>query len=73
MSDKVVKSIELARELGVKPSDIVRFVETLRNVQFKKRTTNINIEPEEVEKIIEHFKKDKESEKNGGENRNCQG
>lgn len=63
MSDKVVKSIELARELGVKPSDIVRFVETLRNVQFKKRTTNINIEPEEVEKIIEHFKKDKESEK----------
>ncbi|MGC8795931.1 hypothetical protein [Thermodesulfovibrio sp.] len=51
MSDKAVRSIELAKQLGVKPSEIVKFVEKIRNVQFKKRTTNINIEPEEVDLI----------------------
>ncbi|GAB5047341.1 translation initiation factor IF-2 [Thermodesulfovibrio sp. TK110] len=63
MSDKAVRSIELARELGVKPSEIVKFVEKIRNVQFKKRTTNINIESEEVELIKQHFKKEEQPEK----------
>lgn len=65
MSDKVVRSIELAKELGVKPSEIVKFIEEVRNVQFKKRTTNIKIEPEEVEKVIQHFKKDKSEKMEG--------
>jgi len=56
MADKSITSIELARELGVKPSEIVKLVEELRKVQFKKRTTNIRIEPEEAEKIRQKFK-----------------
>ncbi len=56
MADKSITSIELARELGVKPSEIVKLVEELRRVQFKKRTTNIRIEPEEAEKIRQKFK-----------------
>ncbi len=56
MSDTAVKSIELAKEIGVKPSEIVKYVEELRNVQFKKGTTNIRIEPDEIEKIKRHFK-----------------
>ncbi|MGB9711327.1 MAG: translation initiation factor IF-2 [Thermodesulfovibrio sp.] len=63
MSDKAVRSIELAKQLGVKPSEIVKFVEKIRNVQFKKRTTNINIEPEEVDLIKQHFKEEKQPEK----------
>lgn len=56
MAEKSITSIELARELGVKPSDIVKYVEQLRNTQFRKRTTNIKIEPNEIEKIRDKFK-----------------
>jgi len=63
MSDKAITSIELARELGVKPVEIVKFIEKIRDVQFKKRTTKIKIEPEEVEKLMEHFKKESKPEK----------
>jgi len=63
MSDKVGRtSIELARELGVKPSEIVECVGEIRNIQFKKRTTNIKIEPEEVEEIIKKFQKTSQPE-----------
>ncbi|WP_297209154.1 MULTISPECIES: translation initiation factor IF-2 [Thermodesulfovibrio] len=58
MSDKALRSIELAKELGVKPLEIVKFIEKHRNVQFKKGTTNIKVEPEEVEKIREFFRKE---------------
>lgn len=61
MSDKGIRSIELAKQLGVKTSDIVKYVEKIRNIQFKKGTTNIKIEPEEIEKIIEHFKGEEET------------
>ncbi|MDI6713857.1 MAG: translation initiation factor IF-2 [Thermodesulfovibrio sp.] len=61
MSDKGIRSIELAKELGVKTSDIVKYVEKIRNTQFKKGTTNIKIEPEEIEKIREHFKGQEEN------------
>lgn len=63
MSDKAIKSIELAKELGVKPLEIVRFVEKIRNTQFKKGTTNIRIESDEVERITQHFKREIEVEK----------
>jgi len=56
MSNKGLRSIELAKELGVKPSEIVKYVEKLRDTQFKKGTTNIKIEAEEIEKIKEYFK-----------------
>ena len=63
MSNKVGRtSIELARELGVKPSEIVECVGEIRNIQFKKRTTNIKIEPEEVEEIIKKFQKTSQPE-----------
>lgn len=63
MSDKSVRSIELAKELGVKPLDIVKFIEKIRNVQFKKGTTNIKIEFEEIEKIKKHFQIEREEDK----------
>ncbi len=63
MSDKSVRSIELAKELGVKPLEIVKFIENLRNVQFKKGTTNIKVEFEEIDKIKEHFKTEREEKK----------
>ncbi|MCS7163764.1 MAG: translation initiation factor IF-2 [Thermodesulfovibrio sp.] len=62
MSNKGVKSIELAKQIGVKPLEIVKFIERIRNVQFKKGTTNIKIESEEVEKIIQHFRKEHKME-----------
>lgn len=55
MSDKSIRSLELAKELGVKPTEIIKMVEKLRNTQFKKRTTNIKLEPEEAEKIRQAF------------------
>lgn len=56
MSDKALRSIELAKQLGVKPTEIVKIVEKIRNVQFKKGTTNIKIESEEIDKIREILK-----------------
>lgn len=56
MSDKAVRSIELAKQLGVKPVEIVRVIEKIRKVQFKKGTTNLKIEPEEIEKVKAAFK-----------------
>lgn len=63
MPDKALTSIELAKELGVKSTEIVRFVEKLRNTEFKKGTTKIKIELEEAEKIREHFRKKEETPK----------
>lgn len=63
MPDKALTSIELAKELGVKSTEIVRFVEKLRNTEFKKGTTKIKIELEEAEKIREHFSKKEETPK----------
>ncbi|MCX8034130.1 MAG: translation initiation factor IF-2 [Thermodesulfovibrio sp.] len=56
MSDKAVRSIELAKQLGVKPVEVVKIIEKIRNVQFKKGTTNIKIETEEIEKVKAAFK-----------------
>ncbi|MCX7988798.1 MAG: translation initiation factor IF-2 [Thermodesulfovibrio sp.] len=63
MSDKAVRSIELAKQLGVKPVEIVKVIEKIRNVQFKKGTTNIKIEAEEIEKVKEAFKTPEKPEK----------
>ncbi|MDW7997860.1 MAG: translation initiation factor IF-2 [Thermodesulfovibrio sp.] len=63
MSNKAVRSIELAKQLGIKPLEIVKFIEKLRNTQFKKGTTNIKVEQDEIEKIMHHFRKEPETEK----------
>jgi translation initiation factor IF-2 len=59
MSEKPVRSIDLAKELGVKASDIVREVEKIRKTTFKKGTTNIKLQPEEVQQIRKIFKPEK--------------
>lgn len=56
MSSKGITSIELAKELGVKSTEIVRFVEKLRNTEFRKGTTNIKIDIDEADRIREHFR-----------------
>lgn len=55
MSSGDIKSTELAKELGVKATDIVREVGKLRNVELKKGTTNIKLSAEEAIKIKEIF------------------
>jgi translation initiation factor IF-2 len=62
MSNKAITSRGLAKQLGKKPIEIVKILEKIRNVEFKKRTTNIKIEFEEVEKIKEAIKKMSTSE-----------
>ncbi len=63
MSDKSIRSIELAKQLGVKPIEIIKIIEQIRNVQFKKGTSNIKIEEEEIEKVKEAFSKEKKRER----------
>ncbi len=62
MSDKSIRSIELAKQLGVKPIEIVKIIEQIRNVQFKKGTSNIKIEEEEIEKVKEALSKEENKE-----------
>jgi translation initiation factor IF-2 len=57
MSSGEIKSTELAKEFGVKATDIVREVARLRNVELKKGTTNIKLSAEEATRIREIFGK----------------
>jgi translation initiation factor IF-2 len=66
MDSSEIKSIELAKELGVKATDIVREVAKLRGVELKKGTTNIKITTEEAEKIRNIFVPKKEATKEEG-------
>jgi len=59
MSNNEVKTTELARELGVKATEIVRALEELKGVKYKKGTTNLKIVLEDAEKIKDLFKKQK--------------
>lgn len=51
MSEKVIKSAELARELGVKATDVVKEIGKLRGAEYKKGTTNVKLSAGEAEKI----------------------
>jgi translation initiation factor IF-2 len=66
MDSSEIKSIELAKELGVKATDIVREVAKLRGIELKKGTTNIKITTEEAEKIRNIFVPKKEATKEEG-------
>ncbi len=57
MSDKEIKSTELAKELGTKSTNIVKEVAAIRGVEFKKGTTLIKLSAEEADKIREIFRK----------------
>ncbi len=56
MSDKEIKSAELAKELGVKATDVVKELGKLRDAEYKKGTTNVKLSAGEAEKIRERFK-----------------
>ena len=53
MSGNEIKSTELAKELDLKASDVVRLLGRIRNTEFKKGTTNVRITAEEADKIRE--------------------
>ncbi len=55
MSADGIKSAELAKELGVKATDVVTAVAKLRGAEYKKGTTNIKLSDEEVQKIRNVF------------------
>ena len=55
MSADGIKSAELAKELGVKATDVVTAVAKLRGAEYKKGTTNIKLSDEEVKKIRNVF------------------
>ncbi len=46
-----IKSLELAKELDLKPSEVVKRVERIRGVEFKKGTSNVKVTAEEAAKI----------------------
>lgn len=51
MSTGEIKSTELAKELGIKSTEVVTILGEIRNIHFKKGTTNIKLTVEESEKI----------------------
>ncbi|MCL0084581.1 translation initiation factor IF-2 [Thermodesulfovibrionales bacterium] len=63
MTNKEVKSIELAKELEMRPTEIVKALESARGMKFKKGTTNIKLSDEEAKKIREMFSSAKVSSK----------
>jgi translation initiation factor IF-2 len=50
-----IKSTELARELGVKATAVVRALGQLRGTEYKKGTTNVKVSSEEAQKIRQLF------------------
>ena len=51
MSGNEIKCAELAKELELKPSEVVKQVARIRGIEFKKGTTNVKITSEEADKI----------------------
>lgn len=62
MSLKEIKTTELAKELGVKATEVVKALEKLKGVQYKKGTTNLKLAHEDAEALRVHFKKKEPSE-----------
>jgi translation initiation factor IF-2 len=56
MSNKEIKSTELAKELGIKSTDVVRELGKIRGVEFKKGTTVVKLSAEEADKIRQIFR-----------------
>jgi translation initiation factor IF-2 len=46
-----LKTVDLAKDLGVRAGDIVKVLESLRGLRYKKGTTNLKVAVDEVERI----------------------
>ncbi len=57
MSINEIKSIELAKELGVKATEVVKVLGELKGIQYKKGTTNLKLTLEDAEAVRNYFKK----------------
>lgn len=55
MPDKEIKSTELAKELGIKATDVVKELGKLRGTEYKKSTTNVKLSVQEADRIREIF------------------
>lgn len=62
MPSDEIKTTELAKELGVKATQVVKALEKLLGVQYKKGTTNLKIKAEDAQKIKEMLKAEREPE-----------
>ncbi|MDX9714851.1 MAG: translation initiation factor IF-2 [Dissulfurispiraceae bacterium] len=63
MSFQETKSTDLAKELGVKSTEIVQELGKIRRIEYKKGTTNIRLSDDEVEKLRLVFAKKQASAK----------
>ncbi|MCX7914353.1 MAG: translation initiation factor IF-2 N-terminal domain-containing protein, partial [Thermodesulfovibrionales bacterium] len=55
MTKDEIKTTELAKELGVKATQVVKALEKLLGIQYKKGTTNLKIKLEDAQRIKELF------------------
>jgi len=46
-----LKTVDLAKDLGVRAGDIVKVLESLRGIRYRKGTTNLKVAVDEVERI----------------------
>ena len=56
MSGNEIKSTELAKELGIKATDVVNMLGRIRGAEYKKGTTNVKLTAEEADRIRTEFK-----------------
>lgn len=62
MSEHEIKSTELAKELGVKSTEVITALGELRHIPYKKGTTNIKMATDEADKLRAVFKAKKAAE-----------
>lgn len=55
MPNNEIKSTDLAKQLGVKATDVVKELGRIRGIEYKKGTTNLKLGAEEAEKISRLF------------------
>jgi translation initiation factor IF-2 len=55
MSGEGIKSADLAKELGIKATDIAMEVAHIRHLEYKKGATNVKISEEEAGQLRKHF------------------
>lgn len=63
MSFQELKSTDLAKELGVKSTEVVQELGKIRRIEYKKGVTNLRLGDDEAEKLRAVFEKKKEAAK----------
>ena len=56
MSGEGIKTTDLAKELGIKATEVVNALGKIRHIEYKKGTTNLRLDDSEAEKIRQKFK-----------------